>query len=128
MSIKFEHLQEDEILLIRTSGTFDLGFQVDFLKNLKAKAVTKVQEAINIIKKQHPKVIIVDIFLPELDGFDLAEEIYSYAKDAKIILMSGIYDFKEEHLKQLGFEDFLRKPIDLGSLDGLLKKYLSLEQ
>ncbi len=37
MSIKFEHLQEDEILLIRTSGTFNLGFQVDFLKNLKAK-------------------------------------------------------------------------------------------
>jgi YesN/AraC family two-component response regulator len=91
--------------------------------NIKTKSVTKVQEAINIIKKQHPKVVIVDIFLPELDGFDLAEEINSYAKDAKIILMSGIYDFKPEHLKQLGFEDFVRKPIDLTVIDALLKKY-----
>ena len=97
-------------------------------KNLRVKSVTKVQDAINIIKKQHPKVIIVDIFLPELDGFDLAEEIYSYAKDSKIILMSGIYDFKEEHLKHLGFEDFLRKPIDFKLLDEILKKYLLLEQ
>ncbi|MBN1493624.1 MAG: response regulator [Candidatus Omnitrophica bacterium] len=96
--------------------------------NLKTKFVTKVQDAIDVIKKQRPKVVIVDIFLPELDGFDLAEEIYSYARDAKIILMSGIYDFKKEHLSQLGFEDFLRKPIDFALLDELLKKYKLIEQ
>lgn len=90
---------------------------------ITVKYATKVCNAITIVKQQHPKIAIVDVFLPDLDGFDLAEEIFTYAPECKIILMSGLYDFNQQHLVQLGFEDFLKKPIDFAELDQVLKKY-----
>ena len=38
MSAKFEYLPEDEVLLIRTSGTYNLEFQIDLLKEIIVKA------------------------------------------------------------------------------------------
>ena len=38
MSAKFEYLPEDEVLLIRTSGTYDLEFEIDALKEIVSKA------------------------------------------------------------------------------------------
>lgn len=90
---------------------------------LSARHTTKVQDAISIVKKQHPKVALVDIFLPELDGLDLAEEIFHYNPDCKIILMSGIYNFNEQQLQQLGVHDFIKKPIDFSRLEEILKKH-----
>ena len=92
-------------------------------KGISVKAVTQVQDAIRIVKKDQPALAFVDIFLPELDGFDLAEEIFIHCPSCKIILMSGIYDFNESHLKHLGFEDFIKKPLNFQEVDMLVEKY-----
>ena len=92
-------------------------------QGFKVESFDSVKKALGQIKKHKPKLTFVDLFLPELDGFDLAEKILALDPDLKIVLMSGIYDFNENHLKNLGLEDFLKKPIDFIEMEQVLKKY-----
>jgi DNA-binding NarL/FixJ family response regulator len=51
-------------------------------------------EAIQICKKEHPDVIVMDIGLPGLNGIETTTEILRHAPDMKIIILS-MYD--DEH-------------------------------
>ena len=51
-------------------------------------------EAIQICKKQHPDVVIMDIGLPGLNGIETTTEILRHLPDAKIVILS-MYD--DEH-------------------------------
>jgi DNA-binding NarL/FixJ family response regulator len=51
-------------------------------------------EAIQICKKQHPDVVIMDIGLPGLNGIETTTEILRHSPDMKIIILS-MYD--DEH-------------------------------
>ena len=65
-----------------------------------------------------PKVAIIDIGLPGLDGFAVAAELRRlYGADMTLIAMSG-YSASDtrQRAEQAGFDDFLVKPIDLPAL------------
>ena len=65
-----------------------------------------------------PEIAIVDIGLPELDGFSVAVELRRlYGPDLTLIAMSG-YSAMDIRLRaeQVGFDDFLVKPIDMPAL------------
>lgn len=70
---------------------------------------------------QRPEIAIIDIGLPGLDGFGVAEALRQrFGADIRLIAMSG-YSAPETRLRaaQAGFNDFLVKPIDF---PGLLKQ------
>jgi len=70
---------------------------------------------------QRPEIAIIDIGLPGLDGFGVAEALRQrFGADIRLIAMSG-YSAPETRVRaaQAGFNDFLVKPIDF---PGLLKQ------
>ncbi|ETI90933.1 MAG: response regulator [Clostridium butyricum] len=82
------------------------------------------QEAIDMIKKEKPHIIISDIVMPQIDGIELSKYIQNNYPDISIIILSSYSDF--EYVKssfQNGAIDYLLKPtLELDSLLKSLRK------
>ena len=74
-------------------------------------------EAFDLLYKNSFDLIISDIMMPNVDGFQLVENIRQLNKDIPIIFMTAKDDFAS---KQKGFtagiDDYLVKPINLEEL------------
>jgi DNA-binding response OmpR family regulator len=70
-----------------------------------------------------PDVIILDIGLPGIDGYEVARRLRRAGCTARLIAMTG-YGQPEDRVrtKEAGFDDHLVKPVDPLSLAPLLKK------
>ncbi len=81
-------------------------------------------EALAAALAQRPEVAIIDIGLPGLDGFGVAEALRrQFGADMALIAMSG-YSAPETRLRagQAGFDQFLVKPVDFPDLLEHLQK------
>ncbi len=83
----------------------DLGYQ--------AKAVTQAQQALKEIEKNNYDLIVSDIKMPELDGFDILKLAKRLNQDALVIFMTA-YASLESAIQaiNLGAYDYLTKPLD----------------
>lgn len=70
-------------------------------------------EALEAFYTQEPSMIISDIMMPELDGYQLAERIRSKDTQIPILFMTAI-DSKtsKKYGYQLGVDDYVDKPFD----------------
>jgi DNA-binding response OmpR family regulator len=67
-------------------------------------------EAIEICKNQDFDVIILDVMMPELDGFSACREIKKY-KDIPVIMLSARgEEYDRIHGFELGIDDYVVKP------------------
>ncbi len=81
---------------------------------------------IELFEQMHPDVVLMDIDLPGMNGFEALDEIkkrFPWADDIPIIAISS-NAMKEdiEKGKQSGFYNYLTKPLDIVSLVEMVKK------
>lgn len=78
--------------------------------------------AIELARVQHPDVILADIGLPEMDGYELARALRkSLRKGVLLIAVSGYGmedDIRRSH--EAGYDRHLVKPVDIDLLGALL--------
>lgn len=79
------------------------------------------------IKDLHPDIILIDITMPQMNGFEVIEYVIYKNPISKFIIISG-YDRFEYAQKaiQLGVQDFLLKPITSDNLYSCLNKVSNL--
>jgi signal transduction histidine kinase/CheY-like chemotaxis protein len=85
------------------------------------------EEAIDIFKKNSQKIdiILMDIKLPKMDGFEAAKEIKMINNDMPVIALTAYALPKEEHLiRKEGFIDYLAKPIIRDKLIRVMSQYM----
>jgi excisionase family DNA binding protein len=76
-------------------------------------------EALMEIGKHTPDLVILDIFMPELDGFEVCRRIKGSPerKHLRILSVSGDHDpAVRQKILDCGADSFLLKPIDLSDL------------
>ena len=83
-----------------------------------------------ILMENHVDLILSDIQMPDIDGFQFAEYLKSVekTKDIPIIFITGIYS-KDEYQKKgydLGAIEYISKPIDDQLLISKLKIYINM--
>ena len=85
------------------------GYQV-FLAN-------NGQEGITIAKKVHPDLIILDIMMPKMDGFTLAEKCINFNPDIPFLFLTA-RNQSEDKIKglKLGADDYIIKPFEADEL------------
>jgi len=81
-------------------------FEVEENYDLCAEAVNG-QEAIELAKKHRPDLIILDLSMPKMNGYDAAREIKRIMPDVRIILFTLYADTAREELMGVN------SPIDL---------------
>ena len=63
------------------------------------------------------ELVISDIMMPEIDGFEFARTVRSVNKTIPILFMSAKDDLPSKQKGfQLGIDDYMVKPIELGEL------------
>jgi CheY-like chemotaxis protein len=92
---------------------------------------TSGKEAVEVAKREHPELILMDLAMPEIDGFGAAFLIKTQ-KELEDIPIIGISAFGELGIdvqlkidpKAVGFTDYLPKPFAPQKLLELVEKYL----
>ncbi len=83
-------------------------------------------EALEMLANERPQVVLSDIEMPRMDGFDLLRNIRNeptFARLPVIMITSRIAAKHREHAMQLGASNYLGKPYDDQELLGLLRGY-----
>jgi len=79
--------------------------------------------ALKEIPEFNPHVAILDIGLPDMEGYDLARELIRGGTLATLIALTGYgQDEDKERAREAGFEYHLTKPIGIADLEALLKR------
>lgn len=110
-------------IIVAKSVLEKLGYQVDVAIN--------GQQAIKKFEQQHYDLILLDIQLPDMTGFDIAqslrqkyqEGIYDYLPPL-IALTANVMKNKAEYLAQ-GMDDVLHKPLSLKELNQCLLTFFA---
>ena len=105
---------------------------IDFAVPLFSQIFNDVQiarngeEAIKLLKNKHFDIVITDINMPKINGFELAKHIKSTYPDILVIFLSAFFD-TDTLLKaiDLGVDGFLIKPFDLDKFFLTMKNILS---
>lgn len=66
--------------------------------------------AIDTIKKLSPDLILLDLMLPGVDGFDICKQAREFYVGPIIVLTAREDDISEVSLLKIGADDYLRKP------------------
>lgn len=77
-------------------------------------------EAIAACEARRPDVVITDIVLPDLDGYELASRLRAaYGKELRILALSGL-PRNNDRAEAINFDAWLEKPLDLSVLERML--------
>lgn len=84
--------------------------------------------AFELIKNNNFDVLLTDVEMPGLNGYELSEAIRSYENNTKhitiIALTANASDEDRELAKKAGIDDYLTKPYSPQDLQDMLLKYL----
>lgn len=85
-------------------------------------------EAINKIRKQHFDIILMDIQMPGMNGWETSRALMEQPGGRSVIIALTANDTEDDRMKsqQIGMNDFLAKPIKLEQLRRTLLKWQSL--
>ncbi len=85
-------------------------------------------EALGILLSEEVELIILDVQMPEMDGFETAQAIRSRKKTRHIPIVFLTAAYKSDDFQQKGFTvgaaDYLTKPIDKPQLIARIKSYI----
>ncbi len=87
-------------------------------------------EALRKYESNSYDIILMDIQLPQMDGYEVTkeirkrEEVAGKRHTAIIAVTANAMAGDREKSLEAGMDDYLAKPVELARLEGLLKKYL----
>ena len=107
---------EEDIVLSITASLERNGFKVD--------GFTDPRLALEHFLKGKYVMVIVDIRMPEIDGFELYRSLEEIDKDVKVCFITG-FEFNYLALREiypaLNFGSFIRKPVETDELVNKIK-------
>lgn len=104
------YVEDDESLSFVTRDNLELqGYKITYCENGK--------DAMTVIKQNTFDLCILDVMLPDVDGFTIAEEIRRFDTQVPILFLTA-KSMKEDRIKglKLGADDYITKPFSIEEL------------
>ncbi len=122
MSIQHKLLLADDSLTIQKVVELVLVHE-----NFEIKSVNDGEQALGILESYAPDIILADIEMPKLNGYQLCEKVKNNASTVHIpvVLLAGAFEpFDEEYAKAVGADDYIIKPFESQELISKVKSLL----
>ncbi len=98
--------------------------------NYNVTSVMYGREAIDLVKNRKFDLILMDIMLPEMDGFEVTENIRKYEEESGatekvpiIALTANALDNDRDKCYSAGMNEYLSKPFSSDELIGVIDKF-----
>lgn len=105
-------------------GNYEL-FKNFLGKNFRHEHAWDGMEAVEMYKSHKPDLILMDIMMPKMDGYQATKKIREYDKDIPIIAVTAhAYPSERKRILSSGFNDFLPKPVSRENLYKAIEKQL----
>ncbi|USN53716.1 MAG: response regulator [Candidatus Nomurabacteria bacterium] len=115
-SAKEQSKKKNPQVLIVEDDTFLSGMYVTKLEleGIDVELASDGQQAINVVQKRRPDVILLDVVMPKMSGFDVLTWLKKTkeTKDIPVILLTN-----------LGEKEDVQKGLKLGAVDYLIKAH-----
>lgn len=85
---------------------------------------TTVEQVVAAVRKVEPKLILLDINLEEISGFDVCREIRKWSGTPILFVTARERDVDELCAMECGGDDYIRKPYSLAILLAKVKRML----
>jgi CheY-like chemotaxis protein len=99
-------------------------------KGYRVMTATNGEEALEVIQKGLPKLIITDILMPKMDGFNLVHRLRlnPATRNIPVIFLSATYVAPEdkEFALTIGVTRYIEKPVNLDEFFPLIEELLSV--
>jgi two-component system, sensor histidine kinase and response regulator len=97
------------------------GYQIDM--------VADGREAIKYVQDSPPDLILLDVMMPFMDGYDVTRHIRTHKEhdDIPILLLTAFHDVSVAEGLDAGANDFIRKPFDHDELLARVRSLLRLK-
>ncbi len=82
----------------------------------KVLAAMNARSALELIDMEMPDMIILDIMLPEIDGYELCQRVREFASTPIIMLTAKVEDIDKVRGLKLGADDYVTKPFNVQEL------------
>jgi putative two-component system response regulator len=123
---------EKPVILVVDDTPDNLAFARDLLKEeYKVKVAISGAKALSIIEKDPPDLILLDIMMPQMDGYEVCRRLKAQPKfaDIPVIFLTAKSDAEDEQMGlAIGAVDYLIKPLSPPILMARLKTHLSLKR
>ena len=88
------------------------------------------EEALEVIKTKKPELVILDVMMPGMDGFEVCNTIKNELgmKDVYVLMLTADgQEFNKQKSKDVGTDDFMTKPFDPDEIIKKAAKILEIE-
>lgn len=95
-------------------------------KNYRVFSATTAKEALGLVKKEHPQIVLLDVRLQAESGMEILRQIKEIDKEIKVIMVTALND--EENIKEAkssGADDYIAKPFTTEYLNNLILEKIS---
>jgi len=108
--------QKEQLLIVEDNDDLKKFLQQSLQRKYKIAVAKDGQEAWSMVQKKLPDLIISDVMMPNMDGFELCRLIKSTYETSHIpvILLTALNEKSQQlHGLGLGADDYLTKPFDM---------------
>lgn len=120
--------EKKNILIIDDSNTNVVLLEAILgTKGFSTITALSVKEALGLTKNRKPDLILLDLMMPEIDGFEFLEKVRTEnnLSDVPVIVVSALTD--EENIrksKSFGAIEFIKKPVDINTMVATVERIL----
>ncbi len=93
------------------------------MRDMGSAVVYDGQAALNLVQDDEPEVIVIDLKMPHVDGFEVLKKVKADHPEIEVIVLTG-HGSEEDRLTcmDLGAFAYMQKPVDIEELSLVLKQ------
>ena len=128
IDIQKEDIKQEDITILVAEDNESNYLLFQSILNTKYKLIHAWdgREAVELYKEHKPQIIIMDINMPNMDGYEATQEIRKFSNSVPIIAVTA-YAFAsdKERIMKNGFNSYVSKPLNANKLIQELKTVLN---
>lgn len=81
-------------------------------QNFRVLEATDPETAVKIVGTYEVDLLLLDLHMPKLDGFEVLKLARQKQPNVKVIIITGFYEQHKSDLKKISYDHFIQKPAD----------------